>query len=86
MRFHLKLTKYEKTIKVSTSHNSSRFIQKLAMARWENGPILAYLRVSYGVTFSFRGNSFEGYNDGYFSDKESLLYAFKLFKEVSYDL
>lgn len=82
MKFHFKLKNYGRVAKVSTSRNSRRFLNKLALINFENGSIKVYLRVDYGKGKDVKGKIVDFYNDGWYENRQSLIQALVAFKEA----
>lgn len=82
MKFHFKSLKHGRVVKVSTSRNSRRFLNKLALINFENGQVKVYLNVCYGTGKCVTGKIVKFYNDGWYIDKKSLFQALVAFREV----
>jgi len=85
MKFYFKATDYGQRIKVSTSKNSRKLVNKLALVNFENGQIKVYLRLTYGIGKDTRGKMVQFYNDGWYDDRHLLMEALTAFREVADD-
>lgn len=66
--FKLKVSKNNKTLETYATHSYKRFLIKARTINWQNGPISAYLKVSYGKDIDQFGKLSEFYNDGIYEN------------------
>ena len=80
MNFTLKVTKNGRVVQRVQTHSLRRFTKHLRTINWQNKPLKAYLRVSYGKRLDYWGKLSNFYNDGGYDNKHDLWLAFNAFK------
>lgn len=75
LNFTYRAVKDGKTIGRCQTHSKRRFYNRIDTINWQNSPLKLYLRVSYGRTKCNMGCVCNFYNDGWYDNKEELMFA-----------
>jgi hypothetical protein len=81
MKFTIKIYKNDKLISKTRTGKKRLFLKKIRSINWKDRGIKVYLKVSYGKKFDKFGKYTEFWNDGDYTDKDSLLGDFYIFTE-----
>jgi len=79
--FLFKVVKNGKMIQRYQTRSKRKFYNRARTINWENSPLKAYLRVSYGMKISNLGKMESFWNDGHYEAKEDFWGALKDFTE-----
>lgn len=75
LNFTYRIIKNGKTIGRCQTHSKRRFYNRIRTINWQKNHLKVYLRVSYGRTECNTGCVCNFYNDGWYDNKEDLMFA-----------
>lgn len=81
LNFTYRIVKNGKTIQRYQTHSKRRFYNRMRTINWKDKPSRVYLRVSYGKGLTNFGKKETFYNDGWYKNKQELLFALNAFTE-----
>jgi len=81
LNYTFRVIKDGKTIDRCQTHSKRRFYNRIRTINWQDSPLKAYLRVSYGKRECNLGCLCSFYNDGEYETKQDLMKALEAFTE-----
>lgn len=81
LNFTFRVIKNGKAIDGYETHSKRLFYKKIRTLKWKKGVEKVYLRVYYGKGIDNFGKVVDFYNEGEYTTKKDLLFAFSAFTE-----